>query len=241
MFHCWHSYQSSSEDVSSVVGAPWEMWCPDDIKRDRWDWVGPPPWEKAWFNPPEWGQAPRLLKRSLPRLDCCCWELLVGVCCCCFGKAFTNESIHTQKSRRRVPELLVSQLPWVHSGEMNPPHNAQPSHSPQKKPYPEKRQLSIVWELAAPQDLPQNVYEHFVLLVSRILFLSIPPKVRMLGIFSGPRKPTIIGRIEAESTRAATPPECGNPPQVGFLWEKLAEQYRIRMEPSTSDWPDPAG
>ena len=24
-----------------------EMWCPDDIRRDRWGWVGPPAWERA--------------------------------------------------------------------------------------------------------------------------------------------------------------------------------------------------
>ena len=32
-----------------------EMWCPDDIGRDSWDWVGPPAWCRACFNSPEWG------------------------------------------------------------------------------------------------------------------------------------------------------------------------------------------
>ena len=32
-----------------------EMWCPDDIGRDSWDWVGPPAWERACFNSSEWG------------------------------------------------------------------------------------------------------------------------------------------------------------------------------------------
>ena len=32
-----------------------EMWCPDEIGRDSWDWVGPPAWERACFNSPEWG------------------------------------------------------------------------------------------------------------------------------------------------------------------------------------------
>ena len=31
------------------------MWCPDDVGRDSWDWVGPPAWERACFNSPEWG------------------------------------------------------------------------------------------------------------------------------------------------------------------------------------------
>ena len=32
-----------------------EMWCPDDIGRDSWDWVGPHAWGRACFNSPEWG------------------------------------------------------------------------------------------------------------------------------------------------------------------------------------------
>ena len=32
-----------------------EMWCPNDIGRDSWDWVGPPAWGRACFNSPEWG------------------------------------------------------------------------------------------------------------------------------------------------------------------------------------------
>ena len=31
-----------------------EMWCPDDIGRDSWDWVGPLAWGRACFNSPEW-------------------------------------------------------------------------------------------------------------------------------------------------------------------------------------------
>ena len=32
-----------------------EMWCPHDTGRDSLDWVGPPAWERACFNTPEWG------------------------------------------------------------------------------------------------------------------------------------------------------------------------------------------
>ena len=32
-----------------------EMWCPDDIGRDSWDWVGPLAWGRARFTSPEWG------------------------------------------------------------------------------------------------------------------------------------------------------------------------------------------
>ena len=32
-----------------------EMWCPDDMERESWDWVGPPAWVRACFNSPEVG------------------------------------------------------------------------------------------------------------------------------------------------------------------------------------------
>ena len=32
-----------------------EMWCPDDMGRDSWDWVGQPARGRACFNSPEWG------------------------------------------------------------------------------------------------------------------------------------------------------------------------------------------
>ena len=36
-------------------GCSMEMWCPDDIGRDSWDWVGPPARETARCKTPEWG------------------------------------------------------------------------------------------------------------------------------------------------------------------------------------------
>ena len=52
-----------------------EMCCRDDIGRDSWDWVGPPAWGEHASTPQSGVEAPRLLKRSLPRLYYCC-------CCC---------------------------------------------------------------------------------------------------------------------------------------------------------------
>ena len=60
-----------------------EMLCLDDIGQDSWDWVGAPAWETACFSTPQSGvEAPRLLKRSLPRLYyCCCFrDCLMDVC-----------------------------------------------------------------------------------------------------------------------------------------------------------------
>ena len=53
-----------------------EMWCPDDIGWDSWDWVGPPAWGEHASTPQSGVEAPRLLKWSLTRLYYCC-------CCCC--------------------------------------------------------------------------------------------------------------------------------------------------------------
>ena len=59
-----------------------EMWCPDDIGRDSWDWVGPPAWVRACFNSPEWGGGSLPVKTDLSRLYYCC---CCCCCCCCFG------------------------------------------------------------------------------------------------------------------------------------------------------------
>ena len=45
-----------------------EMWCPDDIGRDSWDWVGPPAWERACFNSPEWGGGSSPVKTEPPQI-----------------------------------------------------------------------------------------------------------------------------------------------------------------------------
>ena len=45
-----------------------EMWCPDDIGRDSWDWVGPPAWERACFESPEWGGGSSPVKTEPPQI-----------------------------------------------------------------------------------------------------------------------------------------------------------------------------
>ena len=45
-----------------------EMWCPDDIGRDSWDWVGPPAWGRACFNSPEWGGGSSPVKTEPPQI-----------------------------------------------------------------------------------------------------------------------------------------------------------------------------
>ena len=45
-----------------------ETWCPDDIGRDCWDWVGPPAWGRARFNSPEWGGGSSPLKTEPPQI-----------------------------------------------------------------------------------------------------------------------------------------------------------------------------
>ena len=69
-----------------------EMWCPDDIGRDSWDWVGPPAWGRACFNSPEWGggsspvqtEPLQIVLLLLCVVLCVVVVLLcVLVCCCC--------------------------------------------------------------------------------------------------------------------------------------------------------------
>ena len=45
-----------------------EMWCPDDVGRDSWDWVGPPAWGRACFNSPEWRGGSSPVKTEPPQI-----------------------------------------------------------------------------------------------------------------------------------------------------------------------------
>ena len=73
-FNCWCFLRSR---------CPTEMWCPDDTGRASCDWVGPPTWERAWFNSPEWGGGASPVKTGPPQIG-----LLLLLCgggfCFCF-------------------------------------------------------------------------------------------------------------------------------------------------------------
>ena len=45
-----------------------EMWCPDDMGRESWDWVGLPAWGRACFNSPEWGGGSSPVKTEPPQI-----------------------------------------------------------------------------------------------------------------------------------------------------------------------------
>ena len=45
-----------------------EVWSPDNIGRDSWDWVGPPAWGRARFNSPEWGGGSAPVKTEPPQI-----------------------------------------------------------------------------------------------------------------------------------------------------------------------------
>ena len=86
-----------------------EMWCPDDIGRDSWDWVGRLLGREHASTPQSGVEAPRLLKRSLTRLyycRCCC-------CCCCFGKVSTKTECvrpQTHHNDAQVTETYLHEL-----------------------------------------------------------------------------------------------------------------------------------
>ena len=64
-----------------------EMWCPDDIGRDSWDWFGPACLGESMLQLPEWGGGSSPVKTEplqivllLLLVVCSVWCV---VCCCC--------------------------------------------------------------------------------------------------------------------------------------------------------------
>ena len=76
-----------------------EMWCPDDIGRDSWDWVGPPAWVRACFNSPEWGGGSSPVKTEpLQNVLLLLLLLVVVLLCCCVVVLVTIESVYDHRT-----------------------------------------------------------------------------------------------------------------------------------------------
>ena len=95
-----------------------EMWCPDDVGRDSWDWVGPPAWGRACFNSPEWGGGSSPVKNGASP-DCIIvvvvdWYASLDVRCGWsqrHGDAMSPRTNLHVTGHRRV-RLPVTQPPW---------------------------------------------------------------------------------------------------------------------------------
>ena len=97
-----------------------EMWCPDDIGQDSWDWVGPPAWGRACFNSPEWSGGSSPVKTEPPQIVLLLLLFLKHVhgtrcvcpqCCCCFvccGHSHFHQQVPVglRCRSRSMPSLL---------------------------------------------------------------------------------------------------------------------------------------
>ena len=101
-----------------------EMWCPDDIGRDNWDWVGPPAWRGHDSTSQSGVEAPRQLKWSLSRLCCCCCRRRRRCrrrcrCCvlwsCCWASTKSPcqlpRSINCAKARKKAAKHCETPVP----------------------------------------------------------------------------------------------------------------------------------
>ena len=85
-FHCWHQYQSK-KTVSSAVGAPWRCGVLSPQGGITGIGLGHLLGREHDSTHLSGMEAPRLLKRSLPRLYYCC--------CCCFRRVFNSVFVHS--------------------------------------------------------------------------------------------------------------------------------------------------
>ena len=114
-----------------------EMWCPDDIGRDSWDWVGPPAWVRACFNSPEWGGGSSPVKKEINRFELLLLLLFRSVYSTrvypqreqmqCRKNLITTPHARTWR-RGLVQSLYFNQFP---PGQ-NQDHDPQPPHEPSK-------------------------------------------------------------------------------------------------------------
>ena len=108
-----------------------EMWCPDDMGRDSWDWVGPPTWKRACFNSPEWVEAPRLLQNGVSP-DCITVVVVVVI-------------VVSEATMRE--QCLCQQRPINCAREPSMAKNSSPSRAPktgaQLRDNPEEREKCV--------------------------------------------------------------------------------------------------
>ena len=92
-----------------------EMWCPDDMGRESWDWVGPPAWVRACFNSLRWGGGSSPVKNGAsPRLCCCCRR-------CCFGRVFNRVFVQSCDANAAVSETNWWRVTWERLPATKPP------------------------------------------------------------------------------------------------------------------------
>ena len=108
-----------------------EVWCPDDMGRDSWDWVGPPAWGRACFNSAEWGGGSSPVKNGaspdciivvvivverLPIIDQCTLLWIIGGATRCSPLYHVRGSVSertTSCTCRTLPEQNSSIRCWT--------------------------------------------------------------------------------------------------------------------------------
>ena len=107
-----------------------EMWCPDDIGRDSWDWVGPPAWVRACVNSPEWGGGSSPVKNGASP-DCIIVVVVVFVSelCVCMSTS------HVRAAESKANYYGLHAKPGD-VGQCNPEFYTTPTLSPIEDPAP---------------------------------------------------------------------------------------------------------
>ena len=104
------------------------MWCPDDIGRDSWDWVGPPAWERASTNSPEWGGGSSPVSMEPPQIVLLLLYWTSALRCDVYG----NKSSRSIGITTRDSTLTGESEKCALSAKSTPHHEADSSTSTQR-------------------------------------------------------------------------------------------------------------